>query len=74
MAKVGWNFASRDVRESAIFSCHLMVQDPGIIQFVRLPPPPPQEFLFKETQLSDLSLLLETYELSLLTLVICLTL
>ena len=39
-----------------------------------VPPTPPQEFLFKETQLSDLSLLLETYELSLLTLVICLTL
>lgn len=66
------SFGSYDVRENALSSCHLIVQGPRRIQFIRLVSM--QGFLFKETQLSDLSLLLETDELSLLILVICLTL
>lgn len=72
MAKAWCSFGICGVRENAASGCHLIVQGPKRIQFGHLAHM--QEFLFKETQLSDLSLLLETYELSSLILVTCLTL
>lgn len=72
MAKACRSSGGYDVKENIASLCHLIMQGPKRIQFGHLAHV--QEFLFKETQLSDLSILLETYELSLLILVICRTL
>lgn len=71
MANVCRGFGSHDVWENAASWCHLIVQGPKRIQSSHLAHM--QEFLFKETQLSDLTLLVETNEPSLLILVIYVT-